>query len=150
MIRRSRFPSRRQRRISRNLVPLSVLDGRFYDYPLNALNVLRNLPPLTLLRAFAFYAPRAQAVEPRAAKRRGFAAKNWHRLWESARAGAPGSRRVERASPRAPRCTRSRRLLTWSLPNRAMSLNSPDSQCHARFSAMKRTCLQLSSTQFSI
>jgi protoporphyrinogen oxidase len=33
-----------------------VLDGRFYDYPLNAGNVLRNLPPLTLLRSFTDYA----------------------------------------------------------------------------------------------
>ncbi|HWF53998.1 MAG TPA: FAD-dependent oxidoreductase [Solirubrobacteraceae bacterium] len=32
------------------------LGGRFYDYPLNALNVLRNLPPLTLVRSFTDYA----------------------------------------------------------------------------------------------
>ncbi|MHB8692691.1 MAG: FAD-dependent oxidoreductase [Solirubrobacteraceae bacterium] len=33
-----------------------VLGGRFFDYPLNATNVLRNLPPLTLLRSFTDYA----------------------------------------------------------------------------------------------
>jgi protoporphyrinogen oxidase len=32
-----------------------VLFGRFFDYPLRAGNVLRNLPPLVLLRAFADY-----------------------------------------------------------------------------------------------
>jgi protoporphyrinogen oxidase len=32
-----------------------VLDGRFYDYPLNAENVLRNLPPRILARSFADY-----------------------------------------------------------------------------------------------
>ena len=33
-----------------------VLGGRFFDYPLVATNVLRNLPPLTLLRSFVDYA----------------------------------------------------------------------------------------------
>jgi protoporphyrinogen oxidase len=33
-----------------------VLGGRFFDYPLNAGNVLRNLPPRTLLRSFTDYA----------------------------------------------------------------------------------------------
>jgi protoporphyrinogen oxidase len=33
-----------------------ALGGKFYDYPLSAENVLRQLPPLTLARAFADYA----------------------------------------------------------------------------------------------